>query len=216
MSYNTIFFDVDGTLCNPGKSMIECARYALSKFGINETDDANLRRLIGPPLEHAFRDYYDFDDDQSTQAVVYFREMMQQEGIQLYDPYPGIPELLKELHDNDKTLAVVTSKIEHIAIDTLRKTGLIDYFDTISAQQPNIVVQKEDILNKALKDLNITDRTSVVMIGDRRHDVEAAIACSIDSIGVLWGYGTLDELENEGATHTVSNSNELSQLLIGK
>ncbi|MEO5691392.1 MAG: HAD hydrolase-like protein [Candidatus Saccharimonadales bacterium] len=216
MSYNTVLFDVDGTLCDPGKSMIECARYALSKFDIIETDNENLRRLMGPPLEHAFRDYYDFDEEQSTQAVVYFRDMMQREGIRLYEPYPGIPELLKELHDSGKTLAVVTSKIEHIAIETLTKTGLIEYFDTISAQQPNIVVHKEGILKKALNDLKITDLRSVIMIGDRRHDVEAANARSVDSVGVLWGYGTIDEFKNEGATYTVSNSKELSQLLLSK
>src|SRR5690606_5010214 len=100
-----------------------------------------------------------------------------------------------------RQLAVVTSKIDHIAKDALSKTGLIDYFEFISAQQPNIVVDKKDILSKALAELNITDASSVVMIGDRRHDVEAAKAHSIDSIGVLWGYGNQEELENEGATY---------------
>lgn len=85
MTYSTILFDVDGTLCDPGKSMIECARYALSRFDIHEAEEENLRRLIGPPIEHAFRDYYGFDEAKAAQAVVYFREMMQNEGIQLYE-----------------------------------------------------------------------------------------------------------------------------------
>ena len=181
MAYSTILFDVDGTLCDPGKSMIECARYALSKFDIHETDDENLRRLIGPPLEHAFRDYYGFDEAQSEQAVTHFRDMMQREGVQLYEAYPGISELLK----------------------------------FISAQQPNVVVDKEEILSKALSELDITDMSTVVMIGDRRHDVEAAKAHSVDSVGVLWGYGNQEELENEGATYIAVNANELRQLLIG-
>ena len=214
MSYTTILFDVDGTLCDPGKSMIECAKYALSKFNIHETDETNLRRLIGPPLEHAFQDYYDFDETQANQAVTYFRDMMQREGIRLYEAYPGIPELLDELHQSGKQLAVVTSKIDHIAKETLTKTGLIGYFDFVSAQQPNIVVKKEDVLAKALHELNITDNSAVVMIGDRRHDVEAASAHSIDSIGVLWGYGDRDELENEGATYVVANADELRKLLL--
>ena len=214
MSYTTILFDVDGTLCDPGKSMIECAKYALSKFNIHETDETNLRRLIGPPLEHAFQDYYDFDETQANQAVTYFRDMMQREGIRLYEAYPGIPELLDELHQSGKQLAVVTSKIDHIAKETLTKTGLIGYFDFVSAQQPNIVVKKEDVLAKALHELNITDNPAVVMIGDRRHDVEAASAHSIDSIGVLWGYGDRDELENEGVTYVVANADELRKLLL--
>ena len=215
MAYSTILFDVDGTLCDPGKSMIECARYALSKFDIHETDDENLRRLIGPPLEHAFRDYYGFDEAQSEQAVTHFRDMMQREGVQLYEAYPGISELLNELKQSGRQLAVVTSKIDHIAKETLAKTGLINYFEFISAQQPNVVVEKEEILSKALSELDITDMSTVVMIGDRRHDVEAAKAHSVDSVGVLWGYGNQEELENEGATYIAVNANELRQLLIG-
>jgi phosphoglycolate phosphatase len=195
--------------------MIECARYALSKFDIHETDDENLRRLIGPPLEHAFRDYYGFDEAQSEQAVTHFRDMMQREGVQLYEAYPGISELLNELKQSGRQLAVVTSKIDHIAKETLAKTGLIDYFEFISAQQPNVVVDKEEILSKALSELDITDMSTVVMIGDRRHDVEAAKAHSVDSVGVLWGYGNQEELENEGATYIAVNANELRQLLIG-
>lgn len=214
MSYSTILFDVDGTLCDPGKSMIECARYALSKLGIHETNEANLHRLIGPPLEHAFIDYYDFSEEQADKAVAHFRDMMQREGIQLYEAYPGIAELLVELKHSGKRLAVVTSKIEHIAKESLEKTGLIDYFEFISAQQPNVVVKKEDVLSKALSELKITDTSDVVMIGDRRHDVEAAKVHNIDSIGVLWGYGDRAELQDEGATHVVSDANELQKLLV--
>lgn len=214
MAYKTILFDVDGTLCDPGKSLIECARYALGKFDIHETDDANLRRLIGPPLEHAFRDYYNFDKEQTDQAVEYFREMMQREGVQLYEVYPGIRELLEKLKQADKTVAVVTSKIDHIAREVLTNTDLVQYFDVISAQQPHVVVEKEAILAKALSDLGVTDLSTTVMIGDRKHDIEAAKIHGIDSIGVLWGYGDKKEFQSEDATCIVDNTDELSQLLI--
>lgn len=214
MAYKTILFDIDGTLCDPGKSMIECARYALSKFDILETDDANLSRLIGPPLEHAFRDSYGFNERQADQAVVYFRDMMKREGIQLYEAYLGIINLLQDLKQAGKRLAVVTSKIDHIAKEALTQTGLIDYFEFISAQQPNVVAYKEEILAKALGELHVMDTSGVVMIGDRRHDIEAAKAHDIDSIGVLWGYGDRKELENEGATNIVTDTDELRKLLI--
>ena len=215
MLYKTILFDVDGTLCDPGKSIIECARYALSKLDIHETDEANLRRLIGPPLEHAFRDYYGFDKLQVDLAVKYFRDMMQREGIQLYEAYPGVLELLNDLKQLDIRLAVVTSKIDYIAKEALTQTGVLDYFEFVSAQQSDVVVDKKEILAKALSELRITDKSSVVMVGDRRHDVEAAKAEKIDSVGVLWGYGDRDELQSEGATHIVANINELKELLVG-
>jgi len=213
MTYNTILFDVDGTLCDPGKSMTESARYALDKLGVQETNDDNLRRLIGPPLEHALKDYYGFDNNKAKEAAAHFRDKMQKDGIQLYEAYPGIRELLEELHQAGKTLAVVTSKIEHIARGVLEETGLINYFDVICAQQLDAVVEKEVILAKALGELSITDKSSVVMIGDRKHDVEAAKTHSVDSIGVLWGYGSAEELQSEGATYIVKDSTELKQLL---
>ena len=213
-TYDTILFDIDGTLCDPGKSIIECARYALATFGIQETDETKLRRFVGPPLEHAFRDYYGFDVAQTARAVAYFRGMMRREGIQLYTAYPGIRELLGELKQSGRQLAIVTSKIDCIARESLAKTGLIGFFEFISAQQPDIVVNKRDILVKALSELHITNNSGIVMIGDRRHDIEAANANNIDSIGVLWGYGDSDELHNEGATHIVADTNELKQLLL--
>lgn len=214
MAYDTIMFDVDGTLCDPGKSMIECARHALSKFDIIETDEEKLHSLIGPPLEHAFRDTYGFDEMQTDLAVEYFRDKMHREGIQLYEAYLGIPELLQELKQAGKRLAVVTSKIDHIAKEALTKTDIIHYFEFISAQQADVVVMKQEILATALNELNVEDKSSVVMIGDRRHDVEAAKVHGIASIGVLWGYGSRQELEHEGATHIATNTNELRDILL--
>ncbi len=214
MAYETILFDIDGTLCDPGTSIIESARYALAQVGVIETDEAVLRRFVGPPLEHAFADYYKFDDKTVNDAVGHFRVKMQNDGINLYTVYPGILELLKALSEAGKTLAVVTSKIDYIAKMALESTGLLDYFDVIGAQQPDVVVQKELVLSRVLKELCVEDTTTAVMIGDRMHDIEAANEHGIDSIGVLWGYGTAEELVQEGATYTVKDTKELTSLLI--
>lgn len=214
MAYNTILFDIDGTLCDPGVSIIESARYALSELGIDETDEQALRRFVGPPLEHSFRDYYGFDEATTNQAVAIFRTKLKNEGIKLYQAYDGIPELLRELSRNGKTLGVVTSKIEHIARMALDHTGLTDYFTIISAQQPSEVVKKEEILSRAMQQLYIKPSSSTVMIGDRMHDIEAAKSQKIDSIGVLYGYGSVEELQNEGPTHMAKDANDLRRLLI--
>lgn len=215
MAYDTILFDIDGTLCDPGGSIVESARYALAQLGVNETDETALRRFVGPPLEHSFRDYYGFDEATTRQAVALFRDKLQKDGISQYATYAGIPELLQNLQSAGKTMAIVTSKIEHIAKDALKQTGIVRYFEVIGAQQPHETVDKEVILGRVLERLNVTDMAKVVMIGDRKHDVEAAKVHGIDSVGVLWGYGSLAELQQEGATHTVQNAEELSELLIG-
>jgi phosphoglycolate phosphatase len=111
-------------------------------------------------------------------------------------------------------MAIVTSKIEHIAKDALKTTGLLTYFDVIGAQQPNEVVEKAVILSRVLNQLNVRDKSNVVMIGDRKQDFEPAKEQGIDSIGVLWGYGSLAEFQNEGATHIIRDAKELLGLLI--
>ncbi len=214
MTYDTALFDIDGTLCDPGISIIQSARYALSGLGIVEADEIALRRFVGPPLEHAFRDYYGFDEEKTKQAVALFREKLQKNGISLYKAYPGVVELLETLHAEGKTTAIVTSKIEHIARDALRSTGLLRFFDVIGAQQAHEVVDKAVILGRVLGQLKTDEMSRVVMIGDRKHDIEAARAHGIDSIGVLWGYGSVEEFEDEGATHVVANVEELSKLLL--
>lgn len=213
MAYDVILFDIDGTLCDPGVSIIESARYALEQLGIKETDDRALRRFVGPPLEHAFRDYYGFDEAKTSEAVSLFRAKLQRDGLSLYRAYDGIPELLKELREQGKALAIVTSKIDHLARAALETTQLLQYFDTIGAQQADEVVQKEVILSRVLNELNVADLSSVTMVGDRMHDIEAAKEHGIDSVGVLWGYGSPEEFKKEGATYIAKDAAELKQLL---
>ncbi len=213
MAYSTLLFDIDGTLCDPGVSIIESARYALDNMGIQETDEKALRRFVGPPLEHAFRNYYGFDEANTRKAVAFFREKLQKDGLKLYKTYNGIPELLARLQAEGKHLAIVTSKIEHIARDALESTGLLAYFDIIGAQQPHEVVHKETILSRVLEKLGQDDTSSILMIGDRMHDIEAANTHGIDSAGVLWGYGSSEEFEKEGATYTVNDARELYEAI---
>ena len=214
MTYKTILFDIDGTLCDPGESIIESARYALGELGIKETDETALRRFVGPPLEHSFRDYYQLDDVTIKQAVALFREKHLEDSKTLYKAYPGITGLLESLHNADFTMAIVTSKIDYIANNALESTGLLKYFKVVGAQQPDEVVEKKVILQLVLDKLQVTNNSEVIMVGDRKHDVEAANACTVDSVGVLWGYGSVEELTNEGATHIVETANELSVLLM--
>lgn len=214
MAYDVILFDIDGTLCDPGPSIIDSAKFALNELGIHETNEANLRRLVGPPLEHSFRDYYGFDEATIAHATALFRKKLQKDGISLYTPYPGIPELLENLQKQNKILAIVTSKIDYIAKQALESTNLLSYFQVIGAQRANDITKKEATLLRVLQELKVSDKSSIVMIGDRMHDIEAANANEIDSIGVLWGYGAKEELEKEGATHIIKNANELSSRLM--
>ena len=200
--YQYVLFDLDGTLTDPGLGITNSVMYALRKFGINVSDRSQLYPFIGPPLRDSFRVYYGFSDEQCERAVRYYREYFKKSGMYENEVYDGICELLTRLKASGRTLVVATSKTEVFALEILRHFDLYKYFDFVAGATLNDVRnQKADIIKYALETLNITEKKSAIMIGDRKHDIIGAKETGLDSIGVLYGYGTYDELKNAGATY---------------
>ena len=200
--YQYLFFDLDGTLTDPGLGITNSVMYALRKFDIDVTDRTRLYSFIDPPLKDSFRAYYGFSDEQCECAVRYYREYFKKSGMYENEVYDGIFELLTRLKASERSLVVATSKPEVFALEILRHFDLYRYFDFVAGATLNDVRnQKADIIKYALETLNITEKTSAIMIGDRKHDIIGAKETGLDSIGVLYGYGTYDELKNAGATY---------------
>ena len=200
--YQYVLFDLDGTLTDPGLGITNSVMYALRKFDIDVTDRTQLYPFIGPPLKDSFRAYYGFSDEQCERAVRYYREYFKKSGMYENEVYDGIFELLTRLKASERSLVVATSKPEVFALEILRHFDLYRYFDFVAGATLNDVRnQKAYIIKYALETLNITEKKSAIMIGDRKHDIIGAKETGLDSIGVLYGYGTYDELKNAGATY---------------
>ena len=200
--YDVILFDLDGTLTDPGIGITNSVMHALKKYGIEVDDRKNLYKFIGPPLIESFEKYYGFSHEEAVKSVDYYREYYADKGIYENVVYDGAENLLKNLFEMDKKIILATSKPEPFAREILRHFGLDKYFlfaagSTMSETRTN----KADVIEYALDECNITDKSSVVMIGDREHDIIGANKNGIDSIGVLFGYGSREELENAGATY---------------
>ncbi len=214
MGWDTILFDLDGTLTDPKEGITKAAAYALDWFGIREDPDC-LTKFIGPPLDESFSEFYGFDDGQTTAAVEKFREYFSRQGWHENIPYPGMDGLLRDLKNAGKRLIVATSKPEMFAVRILDHFDLSQYFYRIcgapSTEQRG--VKKADVIRNAL---NWThgDLSQVVMVGDRRHDVDGAHAMGLKAIGVLYGYGDLDELQRAGADYIAPDLNALRKLLV--
>ena len=208
--YQYVLFDLDGTLTDPGLGITNSVMYALRKFGINVSDRSQLYPFIGPPLRDSFRVYYGFSDEQCERAVRYYREYFKKSGMFENEVYDGICELLTRLKASGRTLVVATSKPEVFALEILRHFDLYKYFDFVAGATLNDVRnQKADIIKYALETLNITEKKSAIMIGDRKHDIIGAKETGLDSIGVLYGYGTYDELKNAGATYIANTTADI-------
>ena len=202
--YDTVLFDLDGTLTDPAIGITNSASYALKKWGIEVSDRSELYKFIGPPLLDSFSNYYGFTREDSERAVEYFREYFSVKGMFENSVYDGISKVLSELKAKGKTLIVATSKAEIFAKKILEYFDLDGYFDFVSgATLDSSRVKKEDVIDYALCSCGIEDVSRMVMIGDREFDVFGAKHFGMDSVGVLYGYGSRDELTAAGATYIV-------------
>lgn len=212
---DTILFDIDGTLLDPKYGITKCAQYSLRYFGINEENLDSLEKFIGPPIDEAYRDFYNFSEEQVNTAIEKFRERYGNIGMFENEVYPDIPQLLSKLKAKGKKLMVVTTKYYGYAIEILKHYGLHDYFDFVAGSKfDNTRSQKADIIRYALNTLNLTASSQMVMIGDRKYDIIGARKAGLKSIGVLYGYGSREEIQQADPHYIVKNVQELQDILL--
>ncbi len=210
--YKYVFFDLDGTLTQSEFGIIESARKALEKMGVIDEDYENLKKFIGPPLYVSFHERYGMNEEQCLEAIRLYREHYEKEGIFKAPLYDGVKEMLEDLKNGGCTLMMVTSKPKVLAEVVAENNGIRDSFEAIvgpSKEDRN--PSKTRLIREAMDSLNLTDddRAEIVMVGDRFYDIEAAVEVGVDSIGVLYGYGTEEELRNAGATIIVDTAHNI-------
>ncbi len=212
--YDIVLFDLDGTLTDPGEGITNSVAYALNKFGIKVEDKTELYNFIGPPLIDSFMKYYNMSYEDGLKGVEYYREYFGVTGIFENTMFDGIPELLNTIKKSGRTISLATSKPEQYAVRILDHFNLTQYFDFVgAATMDESRSKKADVINYTLEKLNVTDKSKVVMIGDRHHDIEGANQNGLDSIGLLIGYGDREELEAAGATYIAETVNDIIKFL---
>ncbi len=212
--YDIVLFDLDGTLTDPGEGITNSVAYALKKFNITVDDKTELYNFIGPPLIDSFMKYYGMNYEDGLKAVEYYREYFSVTGIFENRMFEGIPQLLEKVKKTDRIIALATSKPEQYAVRILEHFNLTQYFDFIgAATMDETRSKKADVIDYTLKQLDINDKSTVVMIGDRHHDIEGANQNGLASIGVLFGYGDRQELETAGAKYIAETVNDIIKYL---
>lgn len=214
VNYDVILFDLDGTLTDPKDGILNSILYALKWLGIMEDDLNRLLKFIGPPLKDSFMEYYGLEEDTAVHAIEKYREYFSTKGIFENKVYPGIPDLLKELSALGKTLVLATSKPTTFAQRILDHFNLASYFHfTGGSNLDGSRTQKSEVINYVLNEISFPAHFKAVMIGDRKYDIIGAKESGIDSIGVLYGYGSQQELKKENPTHIVDSVDDLRVIL---
>lgn len=200
--YQTCLFDLDGTLTDPGIGITNAVAHALKKCGIPVPERSALYPFIGPPLLDSFARFYGMNEAESLRAVESYREYYRAAGIHENVLIPGTKELLSALKGRGKTLILATSKPQEFAEKILDTFDLTQFFDYIAGATFDASRStKAAVIRYALEQAGITDVSTTVMVGDREHDVLGARENGLGCIGVLFGYGSREELERAGARH---------------
>ncbi|MBR6290514.1 MAG: HAD hydrolase-like protein [Clostridia bacterium] len=210
-----IFFDFDGTVIDTGKGVKNGVKYALEHYGFKIPDTSVLNGFMGPPLSDSFPRFYGFSAEKTEEAIEVYREYYREKGVHEFELYPGIENLLKTLRDHGRDLFIASTKPEKFVKLIIADAGLDKYFRFVGgATLDGSMEDKPDIINYVLANNSDLDRSSSVMIGDRKFDINGAKICGLPSIAVLYGYGSREELEEAGADAFASSTGELLDLLI--
>ena len=212
--YDTILFDLDGTLTDSGPGITHAVQYALGQKGYEVPPREELFSFIGPPLHTSFQRRCGVDEVGATELVRIFRVYYNQMGgILENEVYPGIRELLQALKAAGKRLMVATSKPQAAAELVMHHFGLDEFIPEIVGGTDYTRNTKGKVIAWALREYGVDPRTAV-MVGDREHDVLGAAENGIPTIGITWGYGDRAELEGAGAKAVFDTAEEVVNYII--
>ncbi len=213
-----LLFDLDGTLTDSKVGICTCVQYALASLGIDEPDLDKLEPFIGPPLKNSFRNFYHLTEEQADAAVEKYRERYSETGIFENRLYDGIAQMLAALNSKGLYLAVASSKPQVYVERILQHFNIAKYFGVIvGSELDGRRVNKDEVVEEALRRLfgdKPVDRSQVYMIGDRSYDVEGARKAGVESVGVTYGFGSMEELKAAKADYIVRSVEELQKFLL--
>lgn len=216
--YQTVLFDVDGTLINSEQGIVNALDYMSTAMHWAPIADQDYHCFIGPALSESIPKYYHIDDQSVVlKAIKYFQDYYNRQGIYECKLYDGISEMLKKLHDDGRRLALATAKPEELADKLMQHFELSQYFDGIygATFDERIRSRKVQIITYALEQMHLqNDLQQVIMVGDRRDDVKGAADNDIKAIGVTYGFGTALELQKAGALATLASPSAVADWIL--
>lgn len=211
LKYQSVVFDLDGTLADTKEGIERSLCHALAQLGIDAPSPEKISAMIGPPLLNAFMNEFTLNVEQGREAVRLYRERYGSIGLFECSLYPGIKELLQDLAVEGAYVAVATAKPTVYASQVVEHLGIAPYIKKlqgVSLTETND--SKAELIRTVLKDAP----GSAVMIGDRYYDIDGAKDVGIESIGILHGFGSREELSSHGADAIAQDTLALRALLI--
>jgi phosphoglycolate phosphatase len=209
-----ILFDLDGTLTDPVLGITRCIQHALVNLGRTAPEIDSLRPCVGPPLQDSFAELLETTDEfLLSEAIRLYRERFKPIGMFENSVYPDVPEGLKTLRAQGHRLWVATSKPHVFAREIVEHFGLAEFFERVHGSElSGVNADKGDLIRHVLSEEGISPEHAW-MVGDRKHDVLGARRNGVEAIGVLWGYGSEEELRAAAPRRIVATMAELCEAI---
>lgn len=208
-----VFLDLDGTISKSGESCKNGVKYMFDKIGFRQISEQELNAFVGPTVKAHLKEAYGFTQKDAEDAYVYYRDYYDGIGIFESRMYDGIDDVIKNIKNSGKRVYIATLKPEEQAKQIIEMYGLTNLFEDIFGARHDLgIMHKEKVLDRAVEIIGEYPENSV-MVGDRNHDVNAAKHIGFKSVGVLYGYGTSEELKSAGCDIIVDSVEDLCELL---
>ena len=212
MPFKALIFDFDGTVSDSSEGIFASANTALAELGFPTLDMPTLRKFLGPPLQQSFMDECGMTLEESRRAIAVYRREYDAGNCFRLRIYDGMEALLLHLRKAGIKTAVASSKPTIYLEKILRGIGIRDLFDTVQGVGlDRLESRKHDLIAAAAARLGVPVQ-ACLMVGDRRFDIEGANALGMRSVGVLYGYGSREELERAGATWLAQTCGEIENI----
>lgn len=214
--YDYILFDLDGTLTDSKPGIIECIAYALEKENVPYTNQI-LDKMIGPPFRVSMHDFLGLEMPEIEKLIGIYRGVYEEYGYKNCKVFEGVEQMLSALKNAGKVLGVATSKPIKFTQMIMRDFDLGKYFDYVAGASSDASKEaKSDVIQGALENLGVKDKSKVLMVGDRLYDIEGAHMQGIDCAAVLYGYGSKEEFEEYKAEYILAAPDDIVKLVLGK
>lgn len=215
MRYKAVIFDFDGTICDTGEGILKSAKFALDYYNIEAPEYTELTYFIGPPLLVTFQEKFGVDAATADKLVKKYRERYTNKGLLESKMYDGIKELLVKLKKEGIKLGIASSKPQDYIEALLDHNTIKSYFDVICGVSFSADCEsKANIISRCLKELE-TAGNETLMVGDKSYDINGAKANMIDSVGVMWGYGSRVEFAGAGAKFIAQKIDDIFSIALG-
>lgn len=215
--YDYVIFDFDGTVTDTGEGILKSLQYSFEQMGDPVPDLSDLKRFIGPPIHYSFVTFYGVKEEDVPKYIEKYRERYRKIGIYECCLYDGMLDTLKTLKENGVKIGIASSKPVLLIYDVMNYLKITGLFDAVVGTQfdDSNHSGKKDLVLQAMTELGATDKSRVLMVGDRYFDIDGANGAGVDSCGVLFGYGNEQEFQEHGATYIVGSAAEIVKIAIG-